>query len=1135
MNSALAVLLLSSSLFAQTPQMVKDINTTVNGGFTGSNPSEGVVLGANLYFIATDKANGTELWKTDGTNAGTVLVKDIYAGTGNSNPDNLVVLNNMIYFSANDGVNGNELWKTDGTAAGTTMVQDINLGSLSSNPESFVSMGGFVYFSATESLNGTELWRTNGTTTSLVANIQTGAASSNPTSLTVFGTSIVFSADDGVNGNELWTSDGTTTTLLMNIEPLGGSSTPEKFCVNGSNIYFIANTSTYGKEPWISDGTAAGTHLLSDMNPGATGVFITDFRTLGANTLISAVFGPVSHEWYVTDGTSVSLVKDINPNSYYSGLSGQIGYEMGGFIYFGANDATGNGTELWRTDGTLTGTTMVKDIFSGAGDSYPNNFSKANLNGFMYFCANNGTDGTELWKSDGTVLGTTLVKNISFGNSDSYPSNFSLLGTQFIFSANNDSIAGANAELWKTDGTTLGTNMVKNIYPDTVFTANGFYQGIGVNNNTLYFSAEQDSIGIELYMSNGTTAGTQFLKNINPGSNSSYPSLFTTLGTITFFRANDGINGSELWKTDGTAVGTILVKDINPGSGGSVDNFKVLGNFLYFQADDGVNGYELWRSDGTTAGTTMVMNINPTGSSYPYFLAESGGFLYFGADDGINGVELWKTDGTTTTRITDISTGSGSSYPDGTGNLVLGGFMYFTADDGTTTQVWKTDGITTTSLGIEAYNSDFEVLANKIYFAAVDAVNGEELWYSDGTTTALLKDIETGIDESYPNNFTKAGNAVYFIAYNNLTGEELWKTDGTAAGTILVKDIANGSSDSNIDDIMAFNGRIYFSADDDINGQELWQSDGTTSGTVMFDINAGESSSYPRNFTAMNGSLYFGAYTSLNGKELWKLTPSNLITAASASPSYCAGAALTVSFTTYGTINTGNVYTAELSNASGSFASPLNIGTLTSTVLTGSISANLPNNAAGSSYRVRVSASNVSTVGNDNGADIIVNTLPVVTATTNASALCVGSSATLTTSGAVTYTWSANSQSTSVIVTPTVNTVYSVTGANTAGCVNTATVNVNVSACVGINEIANQSVEMFVYPNPTSSTLNLDFTTFNNEEILVEISNNIGQVVLSEKISSQHSSFNMQQLNAGLYIIKTVNNGKSNALHFIKE
>ena len=78
------------------------------------------------YFSASDGISGPALWKTDGTSAGTVLVKDINPGVNGSRPGGFAVFNGVLYFSANDGSNGSELWKTDGTAAGTQLVKDIN-------------------------------------------------------------------------------------------------------------------------------------------------------------------------------------------------------------------------------------------------------------------------------------------------------------------------------------------------------------------------------------------------------------------------------------------------------------------------------------------------------------------------------------------------------------------------------------------------------------------------------------------------------------------------------------------------------------------------------------------------------------------------------------------------------------------------------------------------------------------------------------------------------------------------------------------------------------------------------------------------------------------------------------------------
>lgn len=78
--------------------------------------------------MADDGGAGAELWKSDGTQAGTVLVKDIRPGPGGSNPEGLVNVNGVLFFRANDGVNGYELWKSDGTKTGTVLVRDIRPG-----------------------------------------------------------------------------------------------------------------------------------------------------------------------------------------------------------------------------------------------------------------------------------------------------------------------------------------------------------------------------------------------------------------------------------------------------------------------------------------------------------------------------------------------------------------------------------------------------------------------------------------------------------------------------------------------------------------------------------------------------------------------------------------------------------------------------------------------------------------------------------------------------------------------------------------------------------------------------------------------------------------------------------------------
>ena len=88
-----------------------------------------------LFFIANDGIRGEELWKSDGTAAGTVLVRDIVSGIGGSLPSNLVNVSGTLYFTAANSVGGRELWKSNGTAAGTVRVKDISPGGEQLGPE----------------------------------------------------------------------------------------------------------------------------------------------------------------------------------------------------------------------------------------------------------------------------------------------------------------------------------------------------------------------------------------------------------------------------------------------------------------------------------------------------------------------------------------------------------------------------------------------------------------------------------------------------------------------------------------------------------------------------------------------------------------------------------------------------------------------------------------------------------------------------------------------------------------------------------------------------------------------------------------------------------------------------------------
>ncbi|MEZ6088087.1 MAG: hypothetical protein R3C05_08705 [Pirellulaceae bacterium] len=142
--------------------MVKDINPFGDGvdGLIIDGVSH---IDGTLYFSATDGVNGVELWKSDGTETGTVLVKDIFPGGDESFPSNLTIVGDELYFNADDGVHGHELWKSDGTEAGTELVKDLFPGNDDGDPEYLVNFNGTLYFSGRNGINGHELWKSDGT------------------------------------------------------------------------------------------------------------------------------------------------------------------------------------------------------------------------------------------------------------------------------------------------------------------------------------------------------------------------------------------------------------------------------------------------------------------------------------------------------------------------------------------------------------------------------------------------------------------------------------------------------------------------------------------------------------------------------------------------------------------------------------------------------------------------------------------------------------------------------------------------------------------------------------------------------------------------------------------------------------
>jgi ELWxxDGT repeat protein len=272
-----------------------------------SNPGPGIDLGGRLLFVADDGLKGRELWASDGTAGGTRLVRDVDprrlpeqpawdcderqdTGVG-SDPAWLVRFGDAVLFAATDGAGGRELWRSDGTTAGTRRVKDLRPGAVGSNPHDLVVFHGKVWFTASTEGTGEALWRTDGTAagTQRVHPLTVNALPSWASELTVAGGRLYFRVYNEATGAELWATrgDAASTAMVADLRPGPASSAPQSLTAAGNAVVFAADDGIHGLEPWQSDGTAAGTLPLGDINPGLDASGAGPFTPVSGNRVLA--------------------------------------------------------------------------------------------------------------------------------------------------------------------------------------------------------------------------------------------------------------------------------------------------------------------------------------------------------------------------------------------------------------------------------------------------------------------------------------------------------------------------------------------------------------------------------------------------------------------------------------------------------------------------------------------------------------------------------------------------------------------------------------------------------------------------------------------------------------------------------
>ncbi|GAB5405783.1 MAG: hypothetical protein Aurels2KO_40140 [Aureliella sp.] len=847
------------------------------------------------YFSHYSSYAGYELWRTDGTVAGTYMVKDINP-TGQSYPSDFFAHRGEVFFLADDGVHGRELWKTDGTEAGTQLVRDIAPGATGAHFEVrgsgvFTALDDRLLFEADGGTGRSQAWSTDGTEAG-TEQLLTAPGSNIVFNPKVVGDFAVFSShlgtfrSDGTaagtmrieNIQEFWEQgvgfDHAFEDHLGNLWVAGAEESNDVVRLDSvsslSTAFVVEDMLFYASNSqlWMTKGTPAQTQQITAPAELRAPSIAADTESvrLGDDIYLSADNGGAGKELWKLDVSQLSfeLVSDINAGSASASPSGFV--VLGDRIYFVANDGL-HGTELWISDGTSDGTRMVEDASPGAvGTRFGELIALSSRGALSYFARalNTGEDSAtwQLWRSDGTPAGTRQVA--SDGVFVSQREFLVGISDAVLFVANEPD---GDRRLFRSDGSASGTvPLTKSIrgwrhWDATFLEADHFSV-----NGTLYFNAElidtSGDIVHTLFRSDGTTSGTfsvfESQRRINPTK------FWQVANELVFEVGTD--QGAQLWRSDGTREGTVQVQLPRQGT---VASLQATGGRALMMLAISPSQSELWGLGDASEPPQLLRTFN---SRVPPFvdIKHWKDAWYFQAGDQDSGIELWKSDGTAdgTLLIRDINP-TGDTAPWIVG--MLDDVLLVRVWDGEGYELWATDGtFDGTDRLLDSNPTALATVSGKWFFTADDGMHGDELWATDGTPggTALVKDINAFEDAGSSIQFIGVLNGqLYFSAYDGPLaghGAELWKSDGTHGGTSLVRDLTDGSKSTfrprTTIQSAVLDDRLFFVSTENLSSGigDVWMTDGSDHGTMPLTDPAVQRASPNRaGLTRVGDALYF--------------------------------------------------------------------------------------------------------------------------------------------------------------------------------------------------------------------------------------------------------------------------------------
>jgi ELWxxDGT repeat protein/uncharacterized repeat protein (TIGR03803 family) len=401
LSLAVVVFLLNTAAQAQ-PAFLKNIPPS-STNFTRA--------GDFVYYTA-----GDSLFRTDGTEAGTLFLKN---GVRVEFSERLMEFHDLLIFVVIGPDQSRELWRSNGTASGTYFLKSTPYRTLN-----ILGIGGdYFYFTASDAAYGSELFRSDGTAggTLFLKDIYPGAGSSFPSALAAVGSQFFFAANDGIHGTELWKTNGqpSGTVLVKDINPGEDAGIGQGMAKAYNNrLYFSGVRPGTGAEAWISDGTATGTVLLKDLIPGEAYPGFIQYL-VDKDGWLYFLSSPVSNgdeeapaatvDFWRTNGVASGTMKIKSFTRCAScGYVGQyrIAHDK---LYFFFNENTDRDI-LYTSDGTATGTIPLASLSSEGGRFV------GEINGELLFFSPGYLTHTRLYRTDGTLSGTEVVRSFNSGS-----------------------------------------------------------------------------------------------------------------------------------------------------------------------------------------------------------------------------------------------------------------------------------------------------------------------------------------------------------------------------------------------------------------------------------------------------------------------------------------------------------------------------------------------------------------------------------------------------------------------------------------------------------------------------------------------------------------------------------------------